>query len=159
MLHCNFILPALVVTEMSCIVPPNRRRNWLFLHIQVILSVAMLIFIVAAIPAQAQRAGSSIGSGSHSTAAFAASKRALAAGQGSTRQLIRLMDKDKNGVVSKEEFLQFMSEEFDRLDVNRNEQLERRELRRAIPNWFQGSAGFPAACRGGRGPLFCDHPE
>lgn len=53
------------------------------------------------------------------------------------------MDKDKNGVVSKEEFLEFMSKEFDRLDVNRNEQLERREMMRPT-------------CRGGRGPLFCD---
>jgi hypothetical protein len=53
-----------------------------------------------------------------------------------------LMDKDKNRVVSKEEFLQFISSEFDRLDVNRNEQLERREMMRAM-------------CRGGRGPLFC----
>jgi len=148
-----------VVIEMSCIVPPDHQRDRYFAQAQNVFSVATLITILAIIPVQAQRAGSSAGSRLHSPIAFAASNRALAAGQGSTRQLIRLMDKDKNGVVSKDEFLQFMSEEFDRLDVNRNEQLERRELRRAIPNWFQGSARLPAACRGGRGPLFCDHQE
>jgi len=143
---------------MSCIVPPDRCRDGPSTRGHGALFAAMLITILAAIPAQAQRVGSQVGSRLHSTAAYAASKRALAAGQGSTRQLLSLMDKDKNGVVSKEEFLQFMSEEFDRLDVNRNEQLERRELRHAIPNWFQDSARLPAACRGGRGPLFCNQP-
>jgi len=131
------------INEMSCIVPPGRRGGRLFAQAQGVLSVATLITILAVIPVHAQRAGSSARSRLHSPAAFAASNRALAASEESTRRVIRLMDKDKNGVVSKEEFLQFMSKEFDRLDVNRNEQLERREMMHAM-------------CRGGRGPLFCD---
>ncbi len=127
---------------MTRVVSPNHQRNRPFAQARTVLSVAALITILAAVPVQAQRAGSSAVSRPHSQAAFAASKRALAAGEESTRRLIRLMDKDKNGVVSKEEFLEFMSKEFDRLDVNRNEQLERREMMRAM-------------CRGGRGPLFC----
>ena len=35
-------------------------------------------------------------------------------------QLIRLMDRDKNGAVSKDEFMQFMSAEFDRVDADRS---------------------------------------
>ena len=54
-----------------------------------------------------------------STAAFAVSKRTWAAGARDVQNLIRLMDQDKNGVVSKEEFMQFMEAEFDRLDVDR----------------------------------------
>jgi Ca2+-binding EF-hand superfamily protein len=52
-------------------------------------------------------------------------------------QLLRLMDKDKNDAVSKDEFMEYMSQTFDRLDVNKSGQLERNELRRmADPNWM-----------------------
>jgi Ca2+-binding EF-hand superfamily protein len=46
----------------------------------------------------------------------------------STRQLLQLMDKDKNGKVSREEFMSFMQAEFDRLDVNHDGQLDVNEL-------------------------------
>jgi hypothetical protein len=44
--------------------------------------------------------------------------------------VLKMMDADKNGVVSKDEFLNYMSRVFDRLDVNKNTQLEPGELRR-----------------------------
>ena len=47
-------------------------------------------------------------------------------------QLIRLMDKDKNGQVSKEEFLQFMGEEFDRIDPDKSGALTRAELSQSV---------------------------
>ena len=72
--------------------------------------------------------GISLVAGTVSTAAFAVSKRADAAAQSDIRNLLVLMDKDKNGTVSKEEFLQYMSEAFDRIDVNKSSQLERNEL-------------------------------
>ena len=55
--------------------------------------------------------------------------------------LLRQMDTDRNGTVSKQEFLQFMSRtftrngrtvSFNRLDINRNGKLERNELRPLI---------------------------
>ena len=53
----------------------------------------------------------------------------------SIRKLLRQMDKDKNGTVSKEEFLQHFSERFDRLDVNHDRRLVSDELRpMLIPN-------------------------
>jgi hypothetical protein len=77
-----------------------------------------------------------------STAAFAVSKA-----DREVRQLILMMDKDKDGIVSKDEFLQFMSQEFDRLDVNKNGQLELQELRPLRnPSWPLGrcaSRPFP----------------
>jgi|HubBroStandDraft_4_1064222.scaffolds.fasta_scaffold2434882_1 hypothetical protein len=44
------------------------------------------------------------------------------------KQLLLLMDKDRNGKVSREEFMRFMAAEFDRLDVNHNEELDVNEL-------------------------------
>jgi hypothetical protein len=72
-----------------------------------------------------------------STAAFAASNRTAGAARSDVQQLLRMMDMDKNGTVSKDEFLQFMSETYDSLDVDRSRQLEPKELRRmTIPNWL-----------------------
>jgi len=78
--------------------------------------------------------------GSASTSAFAQSKRTSAAATRDVSQLIRMMDKDMNGAVSKDEFMQFMSQTFDRLDINRSGQLERNELRRLTTrNWLPAS--------------------
>jgi Ca2+-binding EF-hand superfamily protein len=43
-------------------------------------------------------------------------------------QLLPLMDKDHSGKVSRKEFMSFMNQEFDRLDVNHNGQLDVDEL-------------------------------
>ncbi len=51
-----------------------------------------------------------------------------AAGGLDVRRLTRMMDKDANGRVSKSEFMQYMSQTFDRLDVNKSGQLEPNEL-------------------------------
>jgi len=72
-----------------------------------------------------------------STAAVAFSKRTVAVADSGVRQVLRLMDKDMNGTVSKDEFIRFMLQRFDRLDINRNGRLERNELRPMnIPNWI-----------------------
>jgi hypothetical protein len=47
-------------------------------------------------------------------------------------QFLRQMDTDRNGTVSKHEFLQFMGRKFERLDTNRNGKLERSELRSLV---------------------------
>jgi hypothetical protein len=49
-------------------------------------------------------------------------------GQYSTKQLLLLMDQDRNGKVSKDEFMAFMSAEFDSLDVNKDGSLDVAEL-------------------------------
>ena len=45
-----------------------------------------------------------------------------------TIELLRLMDKDQNGQVSRKEFMDFMAAEFDRLDVDKNGSLDVGEL-------------------------------
>ena len=67
--------------------------------------------------------------GTVSTAALAVSKRTASMADRDVRKLVRMMDSDGNGVVSKDEFLQYMGQAFDRLDVNKSGALEPEELR------------------------------
>jgi len=60
------------------------------------------------------------------------------------RKLLRLMDIDKNGVVSKNEFMRYMSQKFDELDVDHSRRLEPDELQAMnIPNWAVRKATKP----------------
>jgi Ca2+-binding EF-hand superfamily protein len=52
----------------------------------------------------------------------------VAAGLPATKQLLLLMDTDKNGKVSKQELMSFMEAEFDRLDTNHDGELDVKEL-------------------------------
>jgi len=45
-----------------------------------------------------------------------------------TIELLRLMDADENGKVSKAEYMKFMEAEFNRLDINRDGELDLKEL-------------------------------
>jgi EF hand len=49
-------------------------------------------------------------------------------GEPEVKQLLKLMDTDQSGKVSREEFMRFMAAEFDRLDVNKDGELDVREL-------------------------------
>ena len=73
--------------------------------------------------------GMSLVAGTVSTAAFVVSKRGNTEIRSDVVQLLRAMDRDMNGTVSKNEFLEFMGEMFDRYDSNRSSQLEPTELR------------------------------
>jgi EF hand len=44
------------------------------------------------------------------------------------KQILLLMDTDKNGKVSKKEFMDFISAEFDRLDTDKSGELDPKEL-------------------------------
>jgi hypothetical protein len=74
--------------------------------------------------------------GTFSTSALAINKRTSAKAERDVRQLVRLMDKDKNGVVSKDEFMQFMGRAFDRMDADKSGALEHREMHQmTTPSW------------------------
>ena len=49
-------------------------------------------------------------------------------GEDEVKQLLLLMDTDKNGKISKQEFMNFMSSEFDRLDKDKSGELDPKEL-------------------------------
>jgi EF hand len=48
--------------------------------------------------------------------------------QENVKQLLLLMDTDKNGKISKKEWMDFMSAEFDRLDTDKSGELDPKEL-------------------------------
>lgn len=52
----------------------------------------------------------------------------VAKGEPEVKQLLPLMDQDKQGKVSKEEFMKFMSAEFERLDRKNEGKLDVKEL-------------------------------
>jgi Ca2+-binding EF-hand superfamily protein len=52
----------------------------------------------------------------------------VAKGEAEVKQLLPLMDQDKQGKVSKEEFMKFMAAEFDRLDKKNDGKLDVKEL-------------------------------
>jgi hypothetical protein len=52
----------------------------------------------------------------------------LAIGEAEARQLLLLIDTDKSGKISKQEWMKFMGAEFDRLDVEKNGKLDVKEL-------------------------------
>ena len=52
----------------------------------------------------------------------------LALGENEVKQLLLLMDTSNNGKISKQEYMKFMEAEFDRLDKNKNGELDPKEL-------------------------------
>jgi len=82
----------------------------------------MVVVIVAVLVA----AGAGLGASS----ALAADKPKdkLTIGEADVKQLLLLMDADKNGKISKEEYMRFMEAEFDRLDIDKNGELDVKEL-------------------------------
>jgi hypothetical protein len=52
----------------------------------------------------------------------------VALGEDEVKQLLLLMDTDKNGKISKNEYMNFMSAEFDRLDKDKSGELDPKEL-------------------------------
>ena len=55
-------------------------------------------------------------------------EKSLAAGEREAKKMLLLMDTDKNGNVSKKEFMSFMEAEFERLDINKDGELDVKEL-------------------------------
>jgi hypothetical protein len=55
----------------------------------------------------------------------------LAIGEAEVTQLLLLMDTDKNGKISKKEFMAFMDAEFERLDKDKSGELDAKELRQS----------------------------
>jgi hypothetical protein len=53
----------------------------------------------------------------------------LALGENAAKDLLLLMEPDKNGKISKQAWMRFMGEEFDRLDKDKKGELDAQELR------------------------------
>jgi hypothetical protein len=55
----------------------------------------------------------------------------LAFGEAEVKQLLLLMDTDKNGKISKQEWMKFMEAEFDRLDKDKSGDLDVNDLKQS----------------------------
>jgi hypothetical protein len=77
-------------------------------------------------------AGCFAGTANAGDAPSAADSRKLEVGLSPTVRLLQLMDTDKNGKVSKEEFMRFMEAEFDFADKNKDKELDPKELQRLV---------------------------
>jgi len=55
-------------------------------------------------------------------------QRTIVLAEDEVKQLLLLMDTDKNGKISKQEFMSFMEAEFDRLDKDKSGELDVKEL-------------------------------
>ena len=53
----------------------------------------------------------------------------ISLGEDDVKQLVLLMDQDKNGKVSEQEFMKFMKAEFKRLDKDKSGELDVKELK------------------------------
>jgi Ca2+-binding EF-hand superfamily protein len=64
-------------------------------------------------------------------------------GDAQVKQLLLMMDADKNGKISKQEWMNFMSAEFDRLDTDKSGELDPKELKESKiePSTFPKAAG------------------
>jgi EF hand len=72
------------------------------------------------------------------SASLSSREKRVAAGEAYAKQLLLLMDTDKSGKVSKKEFMDFMSAEFDHLDTSKDGQLDVAELTRLQPRPYLG---------------------
>jgi hypothetical protein len=101
----------------------QKRNTWLNL----VLSMAMV-------------AGASVGTAVAQKQGVTPPPDKVAIGEDEAKQLVLLMDTDKNGKVSKKEFMAFMEAEFKRLDKDKNGELDVNELKQSQ---FRPSAPAP----------------
>lgn len=99
--------------------------------IPALIAMAGLITIGAAVEtgtADAQAANTASQTTNPSTATSELAPQNVAAGTAEAMKLLRLMDADKSGKVSRAEFMAFMAAEFDRLDIDHDGELNLKEL-------------------------------
>jgi Ca2+-binding EF-hand superfamily protein len=68
-------------------------------------------------------------------------ERSISLGEKDVKDLLTLMDTDKSGKISKQEFLKFMEAEFDRLDADKSGELDVKELTKSQVRVSPGAVG------------------
>lgn len=87
---------------------------------KIVFSIAGLFAFAAAVPTDL--------AGQNASGSAEEKAKHISAGEKEAKKLLLLMDTDQNGKVSKQEFMNFMEAEFDRLDKDKNGELDVREL-------------------------------
>ena len=76
--------------------------------------------------------GALVGTASAQKAAVPRQPDTVALAEDKVIEVVLLMDKDKNGKISKQKFMHLMEAEFDRLDKDKTGELDPGELRRSV---------------------------
>ena len=103
--------------------------------------IALVVLVVAALFA----IGAMVETTSAQKAAVPKPQNKLELGEDDVKELLLLMETDKNGRISKQEFMQFMEAEFDRLDKNKNGELDAKELAKST---LRANHPYPFALAG-----------
>ncbi len=90
----------------------------------VVLVIGALLAIVTMVKTAAGQAGQKVPLPSET-------RGLVAAREAAAKQMLLLMDKNKDGRVSKQEWISFMEEEFDRLDMNKDGYVDARDLEKS----------------------------
>ena|SRR5271163_737607 len=99
-------------------------------RILVALTIAAISTLPMAVRAAGQNTGQDASKGAAQTSSTVPppSSERVFEGETEAKKLLKLMDTDKNGKISKQEFMAFMEAEFDRMDVNKDGELDVKEL-------------------------------
>ena len=92
----------------------------MFKRTSIVLVMAAIVVLVAT--------WAMLGTAVAQKAAVPKPQEKLSLGDAEVKQLLLLMDTDKNGKISKQEWMNFMEAEFDRLDTAKNGQLDVKQL-------------------------------
>jgi hypothetical protein len=90
--------------------------------------IVFIASLVAAVAAGGAKVGNAMAGQDPADQAAKQKEKRIAAGEPEAKQLLLLMDRDQNGKVSKQEFMNFMEAEFQRLDINKDGELDVKEL-------------------------------
>jgi uncharacterized membrane protein YdfJ with MMPL/SSD domain len=93
-----------------------------------VIFAALFVAVVVAVSAAAQSEKSTGAVSPTPETEKAEREKKLAVATDAAKQLLLVMDADKSGKVSKQEWMKFMEEEFDRLDTDHKGQLDVKEL-------------------------------
>jgi len=87
-------------------------------------NIALVILVLAVLVAT----GATLGTAVAQRASVPKPQDKLALGEPEVKQLLLLMDTDKNGKITKREWMKFMEAEFDRLDKDKSGDLDAKDL-------------------------------
>lgn len=96
-----------------------------------VLTIATLSALLFVVRAAGAGQDATQGAAQSSNAVVTPAPQKVADGEFDAKRLLLLMDTDKNGKVSKQEFMAYMEAEFDRLDKDKNGYLDVNELTKA----------------------------
>jgi Ca2+-binding EF-hand superfamily protein len=85
------------------------------------------VWIIVAITAMVATGGM-LGSAAAQKASVPKTQDKLALGEDEVKRLLLIMEPDKKGKISKQEYMKFMEAEFERLDKDRNGELDVKKL-------------------------------